>query len=164
MIKRRAFPERGRAGARSTSSVIMISQRPAEAADPAVPGHWEGDLILGPGSSAIGTVVERTTRFTMLLHFPRMRGHGQRRVRNSPAVAGPRRPGRPHAIALEVTILPGKLCRSLAWDQGAKMAQCARLRFDTGLAIYFCNPPSPDSARATRTPTACCASIPVLAK
>jgi IS30 family transposase len=122
---------------------IMISERPAEAADRAVPGHWEGDLILGLGSSAIGTLVERSTRFTMLLHLPRMDAHGQARVHNGPALAGHGAEAVRDAIAASITTLPEQLRRSLTWDQGAEMAQHARLRVDTGLAIYFCDPHSP---------------------
>jgi IS30 family transposase len=123
---------------------IMISQRPAEAADRAVPGHWEGDLILGLGSSAIGTLVERTTRFTMLLHLPRMRGHGDEpRIKNGPALAGHGAQAVRDAIAASIATLPEQLRRSLTWDQGAEMAQHAQLRIDTGLAIYFCDPHSP---------------------
>ena len=122
----------------------MISQRPAEAADRAVPGHWEGDLILGLSSSAIGTLVERTTRFTMLLHLPRMPEHGQQtRVKNGPALAGHGAEAIRDAIAASITTLPEQLRRSLTWDQGAEMAQHARLRIETGLPIYFCDPHSP---------------------
>jgi IS30 family transposase len=122
---------------------IMISERPAEAEDRAVPGHWEGDLILGLGSSAIGTLVERSTRFTMLLHLPRMPEHGQPRVHNGPALAGHGAQAVRDAIASSITTLPEQLRRSLTWDQGAEMAQHAQLRIDTGLAIYFCDPHSP---------------------
>ena len=123
---------------------IMISERPPEAADRAVPGHWEGDLILGLGSSAIGTLVERSTRFTILLHLPRMDGHGQAaRVHNGPALAGHGAEAVRDAIAAQVTALPEQLRRSLTWDQGVEMAQHARLRIDTGLAVYFCDPHSP---------------------
>jgi IS30 family transposase len=121
----------------------MISERPAEAEDRAMPGHWEGDLILGLGSSAIGTLVERTTRFTMLLHLPRMIGHGQPRIKNGPALAGHGAEAVRDAIAASITTLPDQLRRSLTWDQGAEMAQHAQLRIDIGLAIYFCDPHSP---------------------
>jgi IS30 family transposase len=123
---------------------ILISQRPAEAADRAVPGHWEGDLILGLGSSAIGTLVERTTRFTMLLHLPRMDGHGdQPRIKNGPALAGHGAQAVRDAIATSIATLPDQLRRSLTWDQGAELAQHAQLRIDTGLQVYFCDPHSP---------------------
>jgi transposase, IS30 family len=122
----------------------MIRQRPGEAEDRAVPGHWEGDLILGLGSSAIGTLVERTTRFTMLLHLPRMDGHGdQPRAHNGPALAGHGAEAVRDAIAAWIATLPDQLRRSLTWDQGAELAQHAQLRIDTGLAVYFCDPHSP---------------------
>jgi IS30 family transposase len=133
---------RGR-GKQFVSPQIMISERPAEADDRAVPGHWEGDLILGLGSSAIGTLVERTTRFTMLLHLPRMTGHGQPRIKNGPALAGHGAEAVRDAIAASITTLPDQLRQSLTWDQGAEMAQHTQLRIDSGLAIYFCDPHSP---------------------
>jgi IS30 family transposase len=123
---------------------VMISERPAEAADRAVPGHWEGDLIVGLDSSAIGTLVERTTRFTMLLYLPRMEGHGNEpRVKNGPALAGHGAEAVRDAIARSIATLPEQLRRSLTWDQGAELAQHAQLRIDTGLAVYFCDPHSP---------------------
>lgn len=123
---------------------IMISDRPADIADRAIPGHWEGDLILGLGSSAIGTLVERTSRFTMLLHLPRMEGHQQSPpVKNGPALAGHGAEAVRKAIVRSMAKLPEQLRQSLTWDQGAEMAQHAELRIDTGLRIYFCDPQSP---------------------
>ena len=133
---------RGR-GKRFVTPEVMISQRPAEAEDRAVPGHWEGDLIVGLDSSAIGTLVERATRFTMLLQLPRMEGHGGPRVHNGPALAGHGAEAVRDAIASAITTLPQQLRRSLTWDQGAEMAQHAQLRVEAGLAIYFCDPHSP---------------------
>jgi IS30 family transposase len=131
-------------GKKFVTSEVMISERPAEADDRAVPGHWEGDLILGLESSAIGTLVERSTRFTMLLHLPRMEGHGsQPREKNGPALTGHGAEAVRDAIAASIATLPDQLRRSLTWDQGAEMAQHAQLRIDTGLAIYFCDPQSP---------------------
>src|SRR5690242_13086077 len=108
--------------------MVMISERPAEVADRAVPGHWEGDLILGAGNrSAIGTLVERSTRFVLLLHLPD--GHG----------AG--------AVAAQMTevmaTLPAQLRRSLTWDQGSEMTNHAQVAAATDLEIFFCDPHSP---------------------
>jgi IS30 family transposase len=123
---------------------ILISERPAEAADRAVPGHWEGDLILGLGSSAIGTLVERMTRFTLLLHLPPMSAHARgARVKNGPALAGHGAEAVRDAITQSITTLPAQLRRSLTWDQGAELSQHRRLRIDTGLRVYFCDPHSP---------------------
>src|SRR3981081_1040393 len=133
-----------RRGKNFVSSEIMISQRPAEVADRAVPGHWEGDLILGLGSSAIGTLVERMTRFTLLLHLPRMTDHGhEARVKNGPALAGHGAEAVCDAITRTIITLPEQLRRSLTWDQGAEMAQHARLKIDAGIQVYFCDPHSP---------------------
>jgi IS30 family transposase len=133
-----------RSGKSFVAPEIMISQRPAEAADRAVPGHWEGDLILGLGSSAIGTLVERMTRFTLLLHLPRMKGHGsEARVKNGPALAGHGAEAVRDAIIHTIGGLPEQLRRSLTWDQGAEMSQHAPLRVEAGIQIYFCDPQSP---------------------
>jgi IS30 family transposase len=134
---------RGR-GKTFISPEIMISKRPAEATDRAVPGHWEGDLIVGLGSSAIGTLVERTTRFTLLLHLPPMIGHGhEARVKNGPALAGHGAEAVRDAITRSIITLPEALRRSLTWDQGAEMAQHASLKIDAGVQVYFCDPHSP---------------------
>lgn len=123
---------------------VLISERPPEVEDRAVPGHWEGDLILGLKSSAIGTLVERTTRFTMLLHLPPMDGHGVTpRAKNRPALAGHGAGAVREAITATIGSLPEQLRRSLTWDQGAEMAEHVRLRIDAGLKVYFCDPRSP---------------------
>ncbi len=133
---------RGR-GKNFVTDQVMISQRPAEAADRAVPGHWEGDLILGLGSSAIGTLVERSSRFTMLLHLPPLDRRDRPPAMNGPALTGHGAEAVRDAIADAIRMLPEQLRRSLTWDQGAEMAQHAQLRIDTGLEVYFCDPQSP---------------------
>jgi IS30 family transposase len=134
---------RGR-GKSFVSPEVMIAERPPEAADRAVPGHWEGDLIVGLRSSAIGTLVERSTRFTLLLHLPSMDGHRRgARVKNGPALAGHGAEAVRDAITDAIGRLPEQLRKSLTWDQGAEMAHHVRLRIDTGLRVYFCDPHSP---------------------
>jgi len=134
---------RTRRGKAFVSPEVMITERPPEANDRAVPGHGEGDLILGLDSSAIGTLVERSTRFTLLLHLPRMTDFGRPRVKNGPALAGHGAEAVRDAIAASIVTLPKQLRRSLTWDQGAEMAQHVELRIKTGLPIYFCDPHSP---------------------
>ena len=134
---------RGR-GKGFVTSDVLISERPAHIEDRAVPGHWEGDLILGLQSSAIGTLVERTTRFTMLLHLPPMPGHKSgRREKNGPALAGHGAEAVRDAIARAIMTFPEQLRRSLTWDQGAELSQHVQLRLESGLRIYFCDPHSP---------------------
>jgi IS30 family transposase len=135
---------RSRRGKNFITDEIVISERPAEVEDRAVPGHWEGDLILGLNSSSIGTLVERSTRFTMLLHLPPMPGKEQQlRVKNGPPLTGHGAEAVRDAIASTITTLPEQLRRSLTWDQGAEMAKHAELRVATGLQIFFCDPHSP---------------------
>jgi IS30 family transposase len=137
--------ERARGRGKSfVDDAIMISKRPPEVEDRAIPGHWEGDLILGRHSSAIGTLVERSSRFTMLLHLPREEGYQRgQRIKNGPPIAGHGAEAVREAIVRIMSTLPGTLRQSLTWDQGAEMAQHARLRIDSGLEIYFCDPQSP---------------------
>jgi IS30 family transposase len=134
---------RGR-GKSFVTSEILISERPPTVEDRAIPGHWEGDLILGLASSAIGTLVERTTRFTVLLHLPPLPGHGhQLRDKHGPALAGHGAEAVRDAITQSMISFPEQLRRSLTWDQGAEMSQHAQLSVDTGLKVYFCDPQSP---------------------
>ncbi len=123
---------------------VMISQQPADADDRAMPGHWEGDLIIGLNRSAIGTLVERATRHTMLLHLPTMEGHREQpRAKNGPPLAGHGAQAVRDTIAQQITRLPQHLRRSLAWDQGSEMAEHAQFTIETGIPVYFCDPHSP---------------------
>ncbi|MCX5233226.1 IS30 family transposase [Streptomyces sp. NBC_00233] len=122
----------------------LISERPAEAEDRAVPGHWEGDLIIGLERSAIGTVVERSTRFTMLVHLPREEGYGTiPRTKNGPALAGYGAVSMKRALANTMATLPEQLTRSVTWDRGKEMSAHAQFRVETGIPVFFADPHSP---------------------
>jgi IS30 family transposase len=126
------------------TSDVVISKRPAEVEDRAVPGHWEGDLIIGLERSAIGTLVERTTRFTMLVHLPRGDGYGTvPRVKNGPPLAGYGALVMKDALAATITTLPDHLRRTLTWDRGKELSQHAAFKVQTGVAVYIADPHSP---------------------
>ena len=123
---------------------VMISQRPSEVEDRAVPGHWEGDLLIGLQRSAIGTLVERTTRFTLLIHLPREEGFGViPRTKNGPALAGYGAITMKNALAASMTALPEQVRRSLTWDRGKELSAHAAFTVETKIPVYFADPHSP---------------------
>jgi len=124
----RRRPRGQRQPGRQIRDMVLISERPAEVGDRAVPGHWEGDLLMGYNNqSAIGTLVERRTRFVLLLALPDGHTAAEMRAR----------------LAERILTLPEQLRRSLTWDQGREMAEHARFTVETGVAVYFCDPRSP---------------------
>ena len=133
---RRRSRDRVRTGYRSVKDMVMISERPHEVEDRAVPGHWEGDLLIGTnrGSSQIGVLVERTSRFVMLVHLPESRK--AETVRD--------------ATARKIGQLPKALTRTLTWDQGHEIAEHARFTVDTGVEVFFCDPHSHGRKRHRR--------------
>ena len=138
---------------------VVLSERPAEAADRAVPGHWEGDLIIGTGRSAIGTLVERSSRSTLLVHLPRLEGWGEnRRPKNGPSLGGYGAVAMNAALTASMTKLPEQLRKTLTWDRGKELSGHAQFALDTGTGCSSPTRTRPGSGPATRTPTGCCAS------
>ncbi|BBY65025.1 IS30 family transposase [Mycolicibacterium helvum] len=122
----------------------LISERPAEVEDRAVPGHWEGDLLIGLERSAIGTVVERATRFTMLVHLPREQGYRHKHtIKNGPALAGYGAITMKNTLTETMSTLPAQLTRSLTWDRGKEMSAHAQFKVETGIPVFFADPQSP---------------------
>ena len=108
--------------------MVMISERPAEVEDRAVPGHWEGDLVMGAGGrSAVGTLVERSTRYVLLLHLPNGKGAVEVEA----------------AMKAAIATLPRELAKTITWDQGKEMARHSEFSIATGIEVYFCDPHSP---------------------
>jgi IS30 family transposase len=123
---------------------VVLSERPAEAEDRAVPGHWEGDLIIGTGRSAIGTVVERTSRYTLLVHLPRLEGYGiEAPVKNGPALGGYGAIAMKDALQATLAAMPAGLTRSLNWDRGKELSAHVQFTIDTGIKVFFADPHSP---------------------
>lgn len=138
---------RARAQAKAWAHVseeVMISSRPPEAEDRTLPGHWEGDLIIGLNRSAIGTLVERSSRFTMLVHLPREEGYGLTpRKKNGPALAGYGAVTMANALKEAITTLPSQLWQSLTWDRGKELSDHARFTVESGVKVFFADPHSP---------------------
>ena len=123
---------------------VVLSARPPEAADRAVPGHWEGDLIIGTGRSAIGTLVERSSRSTILVHLPRLEGWGEKPyVKNGPSLGGYGAVAMNAALTTSITTLPEQLRRTLTWDRGKEMSGHVQFALDTRTKVYFADPHSP---------------------
>lgn len=123
---------------------VVLSERPAEAEDRAIPGHWEGDLIIGTGRSAIGTLIERSSRSTLLVHLPRLEGYGEiPPVKNGPALGGYGAVAMNAALTASITSLPVQLRKTLTWDRGKELSGHAQLTLDTGTRVFFADPHSP---------------------
>ena len=141
-MRRAKASTKGNVGQGQLRNMVMISERPAEVKDRAVPGHWEGDLIFGKKMTSIGTLVERHSRYVILLKLPN--GHGAEAVRQ--------------AMTKRILTLPAQLRRSITWDQGKEMADTSASRSRPECRSTSVTPRVRGSAGATRTPTACCAN------
>jgi IS30 family transposase len=123
---------------------VVLNERPAEAADRAVPGHWEGDLIIGTGRSAIGTLVERRSRCTLLVHLPRLEGWGENPpVKNGPSLGGYGAVAMNAALTASMTKLPQQLRKTLTWDRGKELSGHIQFALETGTKVFFADPHSP---------------------
>lgn len=123
---------------------VVLSERPAEARDRAIPGHWEGDLIIGTDRSAIGTLVERSSRSTLLVYLPRLEGWGESPpVKNGPSLGGYGAIAMNAALTTSMTRLPEQLRKTLTWDRGKELSGHAQFALDTGTKVFFADPHSP---------------------
>jgi len=135
---------------------VRISERPAEAEGRAIPGHWEGDLIIGTDRSAIGTVVERTTGYTTLVYPPREEGWPEQPiVKNGTSLSGYGSLSTNEALAAAMSTLPDRLKRSLTWGRGKEMSFRAQFTIDTGLKCISLIRTAPGGVAQTRPPTGC---------
>ena len=126
------------------TNMVSIRERPAEAEDRAVPGHWEGDLIIGTGRSAIGTLIERSSRSTLLVHLPRLEGWGEQQpVKNGPSLGGYGAVAMNAALTVSMTKLPEQLRKTLTWDRGKELSAHAQFALSTGTKVFFADPRSP---------------------
>ena len=134
MRRAKAYVKTSHVGQSQLRNMVMISERPAEVKDRAVPGHWKGDLVFGKKMTSIGTLVERHSRYVILLKLPN--GHSAEEVRK--------------VMTKRILTLPAQLRRSITWDQGKEMAEHVRFTVETGVQIYFLRPQEPVAARQQR--------------